>query len=1164
MISAISNLPRRALAYCLALSALLLAPFATSLAQPVFSGTQHTVTTLVDEDNGNLLPIFGAGTSLREAIIYSASGDRIVFAGGVTGTMFFPLGELSVTHDLIIIGPGSLFLELNGNDVQRIMNTAPGVLLQLERLTLSSGRAKDGAAILSQGGLWLSQILARWNTATVRGGAVFHGGGYLNIASSRFEHNDAGLVGGAVSSMSGSTIISLCEFEANSSGGGGGAVHIESNANPGLLENSSFSGNTAQGAGGALLVSVGANIQLSRSTFDGNRSASSGGGIANAGTLAILGSTISGNTADATGGGLWNNATASCDYVTIARNDAANGGGIFDGNALQLRRTLIAENTAANAFDVAGDVTSNGNNLVGVGAGSIGWIGSDRVGTTDEPMNAALDDLRMNGGATKTHALLSCSRAIDAAVAAPFIAIDQRGMLRSAHGDHDGVALPDIGAFELQAPLDNVGPVINEHPAFVVYLDSTGNATIDPDKLLISASDACGIHSTGVSKVNFTCADIDTVIVTLTATDKSFNVTTKQVKVAVVDNIDPILTIPPNKVVNANAAPNTCLTAVAIGTASATDNCSGTITITNNAPATFPVGTTTVTWTAEDASGNKTSKKQTITVNDVTDPVVVAPANKSVNAPPDKCTVLAGLVALGTPTVTDNCSFVVTNDAPAQFPLGQTIVTWTAKDASGNQGTAQQTVTVVDSTNPVVFAPADLVLAVSPNSCVRNAATFGLGAPVASDNCSVASITKDRADDFDYPIGSTIVTWTVTDGSGNQAQAVQTVTVFDADPPSIEAPDNIEVETDPGECYWTVVDSTLGTPTGATDNCTLSNNLIIERSGGPSLSVGTHRIIWTVIDAQGNRATDVQLVTVVGEPPVLSCISGVNPGDPAITDTTDAGAAGAVITYPVPTLVGNGCSDVEIIRTGGLGSGDFFPVGTTTVSYMAIDGSNQIDVCSFDVKIIDVEEPKIDVKVAPRNLWPADNGMKEIEATVEASDNVPGVTVVLTSITCNEDATGDIAAASTGQYDTFFDLRAKRSSTQPRIYTVLYTATDAVGNVSSASATVTVPLLQPKDIDGEILPAPSAIELAQNYPNPFNPSTQISFGTPTEQHVELRIYNAIGVPVRTLVSTQLAAGTYTIEWDGHDDSGNPLSSGVYLYMLRAGDAHVERKMILAR
>lgn len=127
-----------------------------------------------------------------------------------------------------------------------------------------------------------------------------------------------------------------------------------------------------------------------------------------------------------------------------------------------------------------------------------------------------------------------------------------------------------------------------------------------------------------------------------------------------------------------------------------------------------------------------------------------------------------------------------------------------------------------------------------------------------------------------------------------------------------------------------------------------------------------------------------------------------------------------------------------------------------------------------------------------------------------------------------------------------------------------YKATDLAGNYSTATAVVTVPTTKPKDFEEEILPAPSTMMLAQNYPNPFNPSTVISFGTPIDQYVELRVFSAIGVPVRTLVGTQLAAGTYTIEWDGHDDIGAPLPSGVYLYMLRAGNNHLERKMILAR
>jgi hypothetical protein len=220
-------------------------------------------------------------------------------------------------------------------------------------------------------------------------------------------------------------------------------------------------------------------------------------------------------------------------------------------------------------------------------------------------------------------------------------------------------------------------------------------------------------------------------------------------------------------------------------------------------------------------------------------------------------------------------------------------------------------------------------------------------------------------------------------------------------------------------------------------------------------------------------------------------------------------------------------------------------------------------VCDFDVTVVDNEAPQITVAVAPLNLWPADNKMKEIEATVVVKDNVPGATAVLTSITCNQTATGDIAGHNTGVFDTYFELRAKRDN-GPRIYTVMYTATDVAGNTSSAQATVTVPTQKPKDVEGEDLPVPSAVSLAQNYPNPFNPSTLISFGTPVEQHVELRIFNAMGMAVRTLVSTQLGAGTYTVEWDGNDDNGLPMSTGVYLYMLRSGNDHLERKMILAR
>ena len=78
--------------------------------------------------------------------------------------------------------------------------------------------------------------------------------------------------------------------------------------------------------------------------------------------------------------------------------------------------------------------------------------------------------------------------------------------------------------------------------------------------------------------------------------------------------------------------------------------------------------------------------------------------------------------------------------------------------------------------------------------------------------------------------------------------------------------------------------------------------------------------------------------------------------------------------------------------------------------------------------------------ITPRILWPADNNMYEIKATVVVWDNVPGASAVLTSIICNQPAAGDIAGATLGVFDEYFELRAKNINA-PRTYTVTYTAT---------------------------------------------------------------------------------------------------------------------------
>ena len=91
---------------------------------------------------------------------------------------------------------------------------------------------------------------------------------------------------------------------------------------------------------------------------------------------------------------------------------------------------------------------------------------------------------------------------------------------------------------------------------------------------------------------------------------------------------------------------------------------------------------------------------------------------------------------------------------------------------------------------------------------------------------------------------------------------------------------------------------------------------------------------------------------------------------------------------------------------------------------------------------------------------------------------------------------------------------------------------------------------------------PQAFSLAQNAPNPFNSETVIHFALPQPSQVELAIYNLLGQPVAILVQGYSAAGTFSVRWDGRDQAGRAVTSGVYLYQLRAGEHTQVRKMLL--
>jgi hypothetical protein len=109
-----------------------------------------------------------------------------------------------------------------------------------------------------------------------------------------------------------------------------------------------------------------------------------------------------------------------------------------------------------------------------------------------------------------------------------------------------------------------------------------------------------------------------------------------------------------------------------------------------------------------------------------------------------------------------------------------------------------------------------------------------------------------------------------------------------------------------------------------------------------------------------------------------------------------------------------------------------------------------------------------------------------------------------------------------------------------------------------------LPVVDPTDVARSHPDVPLSTRLHANIPNPFNPTTTIRFDLAGDAHVELRIYSVAGRLVRTLVKGPMVRNRHAVVWDGMDDAGAPVSSGIYFYRLEAGDFSDSRKMVVLK
>src|SRR3972149_2377046 len=390
------------------------------------------------------------------------------------------------------------------------------------------------------------------------------------------------------------------------------------------------------------------------------------------------------------------------------------------------------------------------------------------------------------------------------------------------------------------------------------------------------------------------------------------------------DLTKPVITPPNGLFIEATGG----LTPVSVGQAMATD-ASGIKSLSSNAPAQFPLGTTTIIWTAIDGAGNMGIATQEIRVVDTIPPTITALPEITIQAQ----TTEANLIELESPLATDAVGVIsITNDAPEVFPLGETLVTWTATDVATNSVSIIQKIIVVDTKPPTILVPEDII--VEATSFDKN--DIYLGEATVIDNGKIISITNDAPQFF--TIGNTTVTWTTADSSGNVASGQQLVSVVDKTVPMLSSPSDIIFEAT--SLNENVIDLVAPLVTDV-------QNVIISNNAPQVFPFGETIVTWFVQDPAGNSATVTQSVTVIDTTsPTL-----IIPEDITIEATS--------IDNNIVALGNATAEDVTGISTITNNSPDAFPFGTTVVTWTATDKIGNFVSAEQTVTVVDTTSPQI-------------------------------------------------------------------------------------------------------------------------------------------------------------------------------------------------------------
>ena len=267
---------------------------------------------------------------------------------------------------------------------------------------------------------------------------------------------------------------------------------------------------------------------------------------------------------------------------------------------------------------------------------------------------------------------------------------------------------------------------------------------------------------------------VGTTTVTYTATNMD-GTTSCSFEVTVFDAEFPVLGSCPADIIIED--PDECQETVSWTPPSASDNCGVIMSSTHNPGALFPIGTTTVTYTASDAAGNSVSCSFEVTLIDDEEPELDScPEDIDVNTD-DIC---GQIVSWVPPVATDDCNVTLTSthNPGDTFPVGITVVTYTATDDGGNQVQCSFEVKVEDTTDPV-WTNCNPQISISDYQAGSQDAVATWIEPVASDNCGISTIEASHSPGERFPLGTTTVTYRGRDLEGNEAFCSFEVTVVE-------------------------------------------------------------------------------------------------------------------------------------------------------------------------------------------------------------------------------------------------------------------------------------------------------------------------------------------------------------------------------------------------